>query len=57
MMATYTTDQFAFRFLISPTTIAASVGALLVVAAVSQIPGLRSLRRLDIARILRERSA
>jgi hypothetical protein len=33
------------------------VGALLVVAAVSQIPGLASLRKLDIARILRERSA
>jgi len=57
MMATYTTDQFAFRFIISPRTIVASVGALLVVAAVSQIPGLRSLRKLDLARILRERAA
>ncbi len=57
MMATYTTDQFAFAFMVAPTTVVVSVLALLVVAAASQLPGLRSLSRLDLAQTVRERTA
>lgn len=57
MMATYTTDQFAFEFMVAPTTVLVSVGALLVVTAASQVPGLRSLARLDLAQTVRERAA
>ncbi len=57
MMATYTTDQFALDFMVAPTTVLVSVGALLLVALAAQVPGLRSLGRLDLARIVRERAA
>ena len=57
MMATYTTDQFAFAFMVAPTTVVVSVLALLAVAAASQLPGLRSLSRLDLAQTVRERTA
>ncbi|MFW5933679.1 MAG: ABC transporter permease [Actinomycetota bacterium] len=57
MMATYTTDQFSFDFIVSPLSLAASVGAILLVAVASQLPGLRSLARLDLARTVRERAA
>lgn len=57
MMATYTTDQLAFTFMVAPTTVVVSVLAILAVAAASQVPGLRSLGRLDLARTVRERAA
>lgn len=57
MMSTYTTDQFAFEFIVAPRTIIASAGAVFAVALLSQLPGLRALRRLDLAATVRERSA
>lgn len=57
MMATYTTDQFALDFMVAPTTVLVSIGALLLVALAAQVPGLRSLGRLDLARTVRERGA
>lgn len=57
MMSTYTTDQFAFEFIVHPRTIVASAGAVFLVALLSQLPGLRALRRLDLATTVRERAA
>ncbi len=57
MWSTYTTDQFAFEFAVSPTTIVFSAAAVFAVAVLSQIPGLRALRVLDLAETVRERSA
>lgn len=57
MMATYTTDQFALDFMVAPTTVLVSVGALVLVALAAQVPGLRGLGRLDLARTVRERGA
>lgn len=57
MMATYTTGQFALEFMVAPTTVVVSVLTILAVAAASQVPGLRSLARLDLAQTVRERAA
>ena len=57
MMASYTTDQFAFDFLVLPRTIVASATAIMAVAGLSQVPGIRALRALDIAETVRQQSA
>ena len=57
MMATYTTDQFALDFMVAPTTVVVSVLAILAVTAIAQLPGLRTLARLDLAQTVRERAA
>lgn len=57
MMSTYVSDQFSFDFIVEPLTLAASAGAVLLVALLSQLPGLGALRRLDLAQTVRERSA
>lgn len=57
MMSTYTTDQFSFDFLVEPITLVASAGAVFAVALLSQIPGLRALRRLDLGTTVRARAA
>ncbi len=57
MMSTYTTDQFSFAFIVEPRTLIASAGAVFLVAVLSQWPGLRAMRRLDLAATVRERSA
>ena len=55
MLQTYSTDQFALELVVRPQTLVASSAAILLVAAISQVPGLRAVRRLDIATVVRER--
>lgn len=55
-MAEYNSDQFTFALSIRWTTLALSALFILVVTLVSQWPGLREIRRLDIAKIVRERA-
>lgn len=57
MFQTYSNDQFALEFVVRPMTLVWSALALVVVAVASQIPGVRALRRLDLAHTVRERSA
>ncbi len=56
-MASFSSDQFDFDLEIRTSTFVLSAVAVLLVALLSQWPGLRGVRRLDIAEIVRERSA
>jgi len=56
-MASFSSDLFDFSLFIKPTTYVWAALAMLVVAFVSQWPGLRAIRRLNIAKIVKERSA
>jgi putative ABC transport system permease protein len=56
-LSSFNSDQFTFPFAISPLALGVSAGAILLVAILSQIPALRGIRRLDVARVLRERAA
>ncbi|MGI9649007.1 MAG: FtsX-like permease family protein, partial [Acidimicrobiia bacterium] len=55
-MASFESDLFAFDLYIRPSTLVISALAILVVALLSQWPGLRAIGRLDIAKIVKERS-
>jgi putative ABC transport system permease protein len=55
-MAAYDTDQFTFTLSMRWTTLVLSALFIVVVTLVSQWPGLRAIRRLDIAKIVRERA-
>jgi putative ABC transport system permease protein len=55
-MAAYDSDQFDFTLSMKPTTLLFSALFILVVTLLSQRPGLRAVRRLDIARVVRERA-
>jgi len=55
-MASFQSDMFRFQLYVRPTTFVWSGLALLVVALISQWPGLRAVNRMDIARIVKERS-
>lgn len=55
-MASFESDLFAFDLYIRPSTLVVSALAILVVALLSQWPGLRAIGRLDIAKIVKERS-
>ena len=56
-MNSFATDLFRFDLFMEWTTLVWSAVAMLVVALISQWPGLRAVRRIDIARIAKERSA
>jgi putative ABC transport system permease protein len=56
MMSSYNNDLFAFGFTITPLTYALAAAALVLVTLLSQRPGLRAVRRLDIASVVRERA-
>ncbi len=56
-MGSFATDLFRFDLFMQWTTLVWSAVAMLAVALISQWPGLRAVRRLDIARIAKERSA
>ncbi len=56
-MASFSSDLFAFDLYIRPTTFVWASLAILVVALVSQVPGLRAIRRISIPQIVKERSA
>ncbi len=55
-MAAYDSDQFTFTLTMRWTTLVLSALFILVVTLLSQWPGLREIRRLDIAKIVRERA-
>ncbi len=56
-MASFSSDQFSFELEFRTSTLVLSSLAILLVALLSQIPGLRAVRGLDIAAVVRERSA
>ena len=56
-MASFSSDLFAFDLHIEATTFVWAAMAILVVALVSQWPGLRAIRRISIPTIVKERSA
>jgi ABC-type antimicrobial peptide transport system permease subunit len=49
--------MFRLHLAMSPTTLVIAAVGMFVAALASQVPGLRALRRLDIAQIVRERAA
>jgi putative ABC transport system permease protein len=55
MLDHYSSDQFDLSLVVRPGTLVGSAVAIVAVALVSQWPGLRALRRLDIATVVRER--
>lgn len=56
LLASYTNDQIRFDPAVRPVTLAVSAAAIVLVAAVSQAPGLRAIARLDVAETVRERA-
>jgi putative ABC transport system permease protein len=56
-MASFSSDQFSFALEMRTSTLILSAVAIFAVALLSQIPGLRAVRRLDIAEVVRERAA
>ena len=57
MLQTYSNDQFILNLSIKPLTLVLSAAAIMGVAIASQIPGLRALRRMNVAEVVRERAA
>ncbi len=56
-MGSFTNDAFSFDLQIRTSTLVLAAVAILLVALLSEWPGLRGVRRLDIAEVVRERSA
>ncbi len=56
-MSSFSSDQFSFDLQMRDSTFVLAALAILAVAVLSQRPGLRAVRRLDIAEVVRERSA
>lgn len=57
MLQTYSSDQFTLDLYVRPLTLLLASVAIMGVAALSQIPGLRAVRRMDVAEVVRERAA
>jgi putative ABC transport system permease protein len=55
-MSSFSSDLFSFELHVRGTTLALAAAAMLGVALVSQWPGIRAVGRLDVARVVRERS-
>ncbi|NOY57012.1 MAG: ABC transporter permease [Actinobacteria bacterium] len=56
LMATFNSDAFNFELTTRPLTLLLAAVSILVIALLSLIPGIRSIKRLDIAAVVRERS-
>jgi len=56
-MKSFSNDSFNFELAIQPATIAIAALSMIVVALLSLIPGIRSVKRLDVGAVVRERSA
>ncbi|MEA2001181.1 MAG: FtsX-like permease family protein [Actinomycetota bacterium] len=56
-LGSFSSDLFAFDLYIRPTTYVWASLAILVVALISQRPGLRAIRKLSIPKVVKERSA
>ncbi len=57
MLQTYSSDQFTLDLYVRPLTLVLASLAIMAVAALSQVPGLRAVRRMDVAEVVRERAA
>ena len=55
-MASFQSDMFRFELFVRPMTFVWSALAILIVALISQWPGLRAVGRMDIASVVKERS-
>ncbi|MCB9561335.1 MAG: FtsX-like permease family protein [Kofleriaceae bacterium] len=56
-LASFSSDLFKMSLQLSWVTLVVTAGALVATALLSQLPGLRAVRKLDIAKVVRERSA
>jgi len=56
-LASFGSDAFSFDLQIRASTLVLSAVAILVVSLLSELPGLRAVKRLDIAEVVRERAA
>jgi putative ABC transport system permease protein len=56
LMASYTSDMLQFGLELRPSTFVFAALAMIAVTLLSMIPGIRSVGRLDIAEVVRERS-
>jgi putative ABC transport system permease protein len=56
-MGQFSTDWFSFGVVARPSSFLISCVAILAVALLSELPGLRAVKRLDVAAVVRERSA
>jgi len=56
-MSSFASDMFRFDLYVRPTTFVLSALAMVIVALIAQIPGLRIVQRLRIPEIVKERSA
>jgi putative ABC transport system permease protein len=56
-MGSFSSDLFAFDLWMAPTTYLWAAVSILIVALISQWPGLRAIRRISIPQIVKERSA
>lgn len=56
LLRTYSNDQFTLPLYVSGWSLLLAAAVIMLVALVSQIPGLRAIRRMDIATVVRERS-
>ena len=56
-LGSFSSDQFDFTLQMRASTLVLSSVAILIVALLSQVPGLRAVRRIDVAEIVRERAA
>ncbi len=56
-MESFSSDVFSLDFSMNPLSIVLSALAMLVTAGLSLIPAIRTIRRLDIAEVVRERAA
>ena len=56
-MGTFSSDMFSFDLYVEPMTFVWASLAIVVVALVSQIPGLRAVRRISIPQVIKERAA
>ncbi|MEN8239669.1 MAG: ABC transporter permease, partial [Actinomycetota bacterium] len=55
-LSSFNNDSFTFELAIRPTTIGIAALSMIVVAFLSLIPGVRSMRRLDVGAVVRERA-
>ncbi len=56
-LASFSSDEFSFDLQIRPSTLVLASLAILAVSLLSERPGLRAVKRLDIAGVVRERAA
>jgi ABC-type antimicrobial peptide transport system permease subunit len=56
-LGTFSSDLFSFDLYVKPMTFVWASLAIIVVALIRQVPGLRALRRISIPKVIKERAA